>query len=141
MPACGSVSRQDGMACRRSSAQYRPTLVGALTSRMWRGAALIAIAVFAALPFRATAQEAGDRAEGRRLAGAFCSNCHVITPTTKAKGSNGVPTFAAVARRPSTTPASLRNSLLSPHPQISSMQATPDELRDLIAYILSLREK
>jgi hypothetical protein len=69
----------------------------------------------------------------------FCSTCHIITPATQATGSNGVPTFAAVARRPSTTPASLRASLLRPHPQISNMQATPEELRDLIAYILSLR--
>jgi hypothetical protein len=41
--------------------------------------------------------------------------------------------------RSSTTAASLRTSMLRPHPQISNMQATPEELRDLIAYILSLR--
>ena len=36
---------------------------------------------------------------------------------------------------------SLRASLLKPHPQIQNMRATPDELRDLTAYILSLRGK
>jgi mono/diheme cytochrome c family protein len=102
---------------------------------------MITAIILAALPLGAAAQETGDLAEGRHLAGMFCSNCHIITPTKQAVGSNRVPTFSAVANRPSTTPASLRNSMLRPHPQISNLQATPDELRDLIAYILSLRGK
>ncbi|HET6196552.1 MAG TPA: hypothetical protein VFE12_12380 [Acetobacteraceae bacterium] len=75
------------------------------------------------------------------MAGLWCSSCHIVTPSAQAVGKNGVPTFAAVARRPSTTPESLRASLLKPHPQIQNMRATPDELRDLTAYILSLRGK
>lgn len=112
-----------------------------LTARTWRRAAVITAIVLAALPFRVAAQETGDPVEGRHLAGEFCSNCHVITPTKQAVGNNHVPTFSSVANRPSTTPATLRKSMLRPHPQISNMQATPDEIRDLIAYILSLRGK
>jgi hypothetical protein len=56
----------------------------------------------------------------------WCNSCHVITPPTQPAGSNGVPTFSAVARRPPTTPTSLQTSVLRP-------------LRDLIARILSLR--
>src|SRR5579859_2522829 len=112
-----------------------------LTSRTRRRAAMITGIILAGLPLGAAAQETGDPADGRHLAGTFCSNCHIITPTKQAVGSNHVPTFSAVANRPSTTPASLRKSMLRPHPQISNLQATPDELRDLIAYILSLRGK
>ncbi len=112
-----------------------------LTARAWRRAAMITVIVLAALPFRVAAQETGDPVEGRHLAGMFCSNCHVIAPTKQTVGSNHVPTFSAVANRPSTTPDTLRKSLLRPHPQISNMQATPEELRNLIAYILSLRGK
>jgi mono/diheme cytochrome c family protein len=110
-----------------------------LTPRTWCRASVIAIIVLGVLPLPLAAQQTGDSAEGRRVAGMWCSTCHVVTPTAEAKGSNGVPTFAAVARRPSTTPDSLRASLLRPHPEIQNMHATPDELRDLIAYILSLR--
>ena len=115
--------------------------LGCLASQTGRRAAMIAVIVLAALPFRVAAQETGDPAEGRHLAGEFCSNCHIITPTKQAAGANHVPTFSAVANRPATTPATLRKSLLRPHPQISNMQATPDELRNLIAYIMSLRGK
>ena len=101
-------------------------------------AALIAAILLAVLPFPLAAQETGDPTEGRHLAGMWCSSCHIVTPTAQATGGNRVPTFAAVARRPSTTPTSLRASLLKPHPQIQNMHATPDELRDLIAYIMSL---
>jgi mono/diheme cytochrome c family protein len=100
---------------------------------------MMATVCLAALPFRLAAQENGDVTEGRHLAGMYCSSCHIITPSAQAAGSNRVPTFSAIARRPSTTPASLRGSLLRPHPAIANLQATPDELRDLIAFILSLR--
>ncbi|HME20512.1 MAG TPA: c-type cytochrome [Acetobacteraceae bacterium] len=103
-----------------------------------RRVALAAAIFLAVLPFPVAAQETGNVAEGRRLAGMWCSSCHVVTPTAQPTGSNHVPTFAAVARRPSTTPTSLRASLLKPHPEIQNMHATPYELRDLIAYIMSL---
>ena len=104
-----------------------------------RCAATIVAALLAALPFTVTAQETGDVTEGRHLAGTWCINCHIITPSAQAVGSNGVPTFAAIARRPSTTETSLRTSLLRPHPAIEDLHATPEELHDLSAYILSLR--
>ena len=110
-----------------------------LAPRTWRRAPMIVVAFLAALPFHLAAQENGDVAEGRHLAGVYCSSCHVITPSAQAVGSNHVPTFAAIARRPSTTPTSLRGSLLKPHPAIENLQPTPDELRDLVAFILSLR--
>jgi mono/diheme cytochrome c family protein len=106
-----------------------------------RRAAMIAAVCLAAVPFPLAAQDIGNVTEGRHLAGMWCSSCHVIVPATQATGSNGVPTFAAVAGRPSTTAASLRAFMLRPHPRISDVHATPDELHDLIAYILSLREK
>jgi mono/diheme cytochrome c family protein len=110
-----------------------------LTPRTRLHGAIFAAFFLAALPSPVAAQQTGDAAEGRRLAGTYCVSCHIITPTAQVAGNNGVPTFAEIARRPSTTPTSLRAFLLRPHPKISDMQATSDELRDLIAFILSLR--
>jgi mono/diheme cytochrome c family protein len=115
--------------------------LGFLLARTHRRAAIFAAVSLAALPCGLAAQETGNPTEGRHVAGLWCSSCHIVTPSAQAVGKNGVPTFAAVARRPSTTPESLRASLLKPHPQIQNMRATPDELRDLTAYILSLRGK
>ena len=102
-------------------------------------AAVISVIPLCVGPFPLAAQPTDDSAEGRRVAGMWCISCHVIAPTAEAKSDNGVPTFAAIARRPSTTPTSLRTSLLRPHPAIQNLHATPDEMRDLIAYIMSLR--
>lgn len=106
--------------------------------RTRRRVALIA-AILANLPFPLAAQEGGDVTEGRHVAAMWCSSCHIIGQTTRNTGANGVPTFASVARRPTTTPTWLRSSFLRPHPQIQNMRATPDEVRDLTAYIMSLR--
>jgi cytochrome c len=130
--ASGGYSRPIGAS---DLAMYQSRLV----PRTQRRAALVAVFFLGVLPFPLAAQETGNSAEGKHLAEMWCSSCHVITPTAAAKGRNGVPTFAAVARRPSTTPASLRTSFLRPHPEIQNMHATPDEIRDLTAYIMSLR--
>ncbi|MCW3475394.1 c-type cytochrome [Limobrevibacterium gyesilva] len=83
-------------------------------------------------------QETGDVAAGRRLAEASCSTCHIIGPTPQRVG-NDVPTFAAIARMPSTTPLALRAFLQTPHSRMPNLILKPGEIDDLIAYILSLR--
>jgi mono/diheme cytochrome c family protein len=73
------------------------------------------------------------------LAKTWCSTCHVVTPSAKTGTSTGVPTFAAVAALPSTTPISLRAFLQTPHARMPDLHLSRDETDDLIAYILSLR--
>jgi mono/diheme cytochrome c family protein len=92
-----------------------------------------------ASPFPVTAQEIGDIAVGERLAKTWCSTCHVVTSSAKTGTSTGVPTFAAVAALPSTTPISLRAFLQTPHARMPDLHLRRDETDDLIAYILSLR--
>jgi mono/diheme cytochrome c family protein len=96
-----------------------------------------------ALPPRyAVAQiEAGDPAEGHRLAQAWCSNCHLVNPQGQSRASDATPSFAAIARMPSTTSASLHAFLLTPHPPMPDFRLSRSELGDLTAYILSLRGK
>jgi mono/diheme cytochrome c family protein len=88
----------------------------------------------------AEAQEKGDPAAGQRLAERWCSGpCHVIGPASARGTSTGVPTFAAIARMPSTTPMSLRVFLQTPHAGMPDLHLSRDEIDDLAAYILSLR--
>ena len=89
--------------------------------------------------FPLTAQEIGDVAAGKRLAETWCSSCHVVAPSAQTGASTGVPTFAAVARMPSTTPISLRAFLQTPHARMPDLHLNRDETDNLIAYILTLR--
>jgi mono/diheme cytochrome c family protein len=100
---------------------------------------LLAAAILAASPFPLTAQEIGDVAAGGRLAETWCSSCHIVAPSANSGASTGVPTFAAVARMPSTTPMSLRAFLQTPHARMPDLHLSRDETDNLIAYILSLR--
>ena len=54
---------------------------------------------------------------------------------------NGVPTFAGIARRKSTTAMSLRVFLQSPHARMPDLHLSRDEIADVSAYILSLRSR
>jgi len=58
---------------------------------------------------------AGDPAEGRRLAKAWCASCHAIEPMQPALPGNIGPSWGAVARMPSTTSMALHAFLLTPH--------------------------
>lgn len=90
---------------------------------------------------QAGSQEIGDSIAGRQLAERWCSSCHVVGSSSEQGSSNGIPTFAAVARMKSTTPLSLRAFLLTPHARLPDLHLTRDEIDNLAAYILTLRRK
>ena len=81
-----------------------------------------------------------DPAEGRGLAAKLCSNCHVTdgngAPTPRAD----VPSFAAIANGPRTTPESLAAAIILPHPEMPGIALTRAEIRAVIAYVMSLRK-
>jgi mono/diheme cytochrome c family protein len=104
---------------------------------------LLAIAALAVLAGGgpASAQQIGDPVAGRRLAEMWCSNCHVIGPNAAGPGSDAVPTFPGIARMPSTTAMSLRAFLQTPHARMPDIQMSREQIDDVIAYILSLRDR
>jgi mono/diheme cytochrome c family protein len=80
----------------------------------------------------------GDSVRGRHLALAWCSNCHALDGEIRRSGDT--PDFTAIARKPSTSAASLRAFLQTAHAGMPDWQLTRDEIEDLIAYILSLKK-
>jgi cytochrome c len=87
---------------------------------------------------RGAAAPSDSTAEGRRLAEAWCKNCHAIDAT--AGGASGTaPDFAAVANQPSTTALALRVFLQSNHRSMPNLILTPGQSDDLVSYILSLK--
>ena len=91
-------------------------------------------------PALVAAQETGDIPAGRRLAETWCSACHVVGPSQQRGTSNGAPTFAAIARMKSTTSLSLHAFLQTPHDRMPDLNLSRDEIDNLVAYILNLRQ-
>src|SRR5271170_6770898 len=77
--------------------------------------------------------------EGRRPRRTLVHGCNVVERVPPTAAANGVPSFVAIAARPSTTAASLNWFLSSPHAQMGDFSLSPEERQALVDYILSLR--
>ncbi len=82
---------------------------------------------------------AGDADAGKALAQRWCGNCHMVEPSQVSASATGVPTFAGIARMPSTTEVSLRVFFQSPHQRMPDLHLSNGEMSDVIEYILSLK--
>jgi mono/diheme cytochrome c family protein len=91
----------------------------------------------------ATAQslEKLDAANGERLARKLCVNCHQVAPDSTDPVLADVPGFREVANRAGMTRAQVEVFVLNPHPPMPQVQLTREELSDISAYIMSLREE
>lgn len=107
---------------------------------MWRTMTRAVVLAAVAGGGTALAQTIGDPAAGRRLAEAWCMECHAIGLKT-VDGVRPGPDFAAIARRPKTTPLSLNVFLRSNHDNMPNLILRRDEADDIVAYILTLKEQ
>jgi mono/diheme cytochrome c family protein len=80
----------------------------------------------------------GDAGKGQKLVAADFSGCHAVDRPTKP--NQKAPSLTSVADMPSTTSMSLHAFLLTPHPSMPNYRLTPEEIDDVVTYILSLRE-
>ena len=95
----------------------------------------------AATAWNATAQE-GDVAAGRAFAHETCISCHVVEPTKSSPRLVVVgPNFQDVANTKGMTATALRVFLTTSHPKMPNLMLTPEQITDVTAYILSLREQ
>jgi cytochrome c len=93
-------------------------------------------------PFPPLAQplDIGSIASGRQVAATICANCHEISPTNYPTTVIG-PKFNDIANLPSTTALSLKVFLRSSHNLMPNFIVSNDDTDDVIAYILSLKQK
>ncbi|MBN9507656.1 MAG: cytochrome c [Alphaproteobacteria bacterium] len=83
--------------------------------------------------------EAAKIAAGAELAKRHCTSCHVIGPA-QTHGTDQAPTWREIAARPTTTPEFLRGFLSHPHGGMPPLTLANEQIDDLAAYILSLRQ-
>ena len=91
-----------------------------------------------------TAARAGapmpDVAAGRRLAHALCVTCHVVDRGKPASTLTPAPPFPWIAKRPGATETSVTVWLSTSHPRMPNIMLSDAEIRQLSAYIISLRK-
>jgi mono/diheme cytochrome c family protein len=101
----------------------------------------VALAVaLSAIAFIAKAQD-GDIAAGHAFARAACKACHIVEAEEDSSRMIVIgPAFRNIANTPGMTATALRVFLTSSHPNMPNLILTPEEIADVTAYILSLRD-
>jgi mono/diheme cytochrome c family protein len=111
----------------------RGTTAAQRTRRVMLAAALAVTAV------NAHAQD-GNGAAGHAFAREACNACHVVDAEQRAPRHIIIgPAFRDIANTSGITATALRAFLMSSHPKMPNLILTPEEMADVIAYILSLR--
>ena len=83
--------------------------------------------------------QGGDPVAGRALAGHICAECHLIDGTHSRSLPRG-PTFKDLAERRGNSTERIRRFLRKPHGEMPEIPLKPNEIEDLVSYILALGE-
>ena len=81
-----------------------------------------------------------DPLAGKNLAEKWCVECHGIR-ADRLSPNLAAPTFPELAAEPSITEYSLRALLRSPHQTMPHITFTPDQMDNIIEYIMSLKPR
>jgi mono/diheme cytochrome c family protein len=88
----------------------------------------------------AQAQQSGNAERGLELAREICSECHLVDKAAGRSTNPDAPTFETVAKTPGLTGAALTVALRTSHPTMPNIVIKEDDSRDIVAYILSLKD-
>ena len=96
------------------------------------------LAVAISMAMAALNGASADAVAGQELAEKWCAECHGVRAGRL--GPNlSAPTFPELAAEPSITEYSLRALLRAPHETMPQITFTPDQLDDIVGYIMSLK--
>jgi mono/diheme cytochrome c family protein len=104
---------------------------------------LIVSAIFSILGMVAAsqAQDIGDVQQGRQLALDVCGSCHAVRAGATQSPLATAPSFEEIAHMPGMTEAAVAVWLTAQsHPTMPNLILSPQQVRDLSAYLLSLRD-
>jgi mono/diheme cytochrome c family protein len=104
-----------------------------------RALALLVLAFFALGGAVAHAQEVGDAEAGHEFARSLCATCHAVDGDQAASPHPNAPSFRRIATEPGMTATALFVILQNPHREMPDLILKPEEMRNVIAYILTLK--
>jgi len=83
-----------------------------------------------------------DAKAGQEVAEKLCTSCHMVgRQPASASVLADVPSFVAIANKPGQSAESIAGRIVVPHPPMPQIHLSRNEIADLAAYILSLREQ
>jgi len=87
------------------------------------------------------AQDIGDVKQGRQLALDVCASCHAVRAGATQSPLATAPSFEEIAHTPGMTEAALAVWLTAQsHPTMPNLILSPQQVRNVSAYLLSLRD-
>ena len=98
----------------------------------------IALAVVVASSQCCFAAPTGSPENGKVLAARWCASCHIVS-TDQASATTEAPPFETIAKGSSGKVENLEVFLSAPHAPMPPLDLSRTEIRDLIAYITSLK--
>jgi mono/diheme cytochrome c family protein len=107
--------------------------------RIGRLTGLICVIVSLLLGGEAWTQEASYREAGLALARRICSECHAVERKPVPSPNSAAPRFETIANVPGMTAIALSVALQRSHQTMPNINLNANELRDIVAYILSLQ--
>jgi mono/diheme cytochrome c family protein len=140
-PPAAGWSTADGIATTKAGAILSSRLVRRARLSRRPLLQLLHLAAAIVLLTAGDARAAADRTDvtvGQELSRAWCSECHQVEPGRILGPYSNVPSFTEIAGQSSSTAASIRAFLATPHPTMPNLKLTPAETDEIVAYILSL---
>jgi mono/diheme cytochrome c family protein len=89
----------------------------------------------------ANAQNIGTPEAGLALARSNCAECHAVAPKELGSSDATAPSFHRIANVPGMTETALYVALQTSHRTMPNIRLEPDEMRNVVAYILSLKRQ
>ncbi len=100
--------------------------------------ALMAVLACAMGPVQA--QSVGDPMKGAAVARQVCAECHAVERGQRQSPNAQAPAFEAIAKMPGMTSIALTAALRTSHRVMPNIVLNDDELRNVVAYFLSLKQ-
>ena len=98
-----------------------------------------AFSIFGIVP-ASRAQDIGDVQQGRQFAIDVCASCHAVRAGQTQSPLATAPSFEEIAHMPGMTAAALTFWLTAQsHPTMPNLILSPQQVRNVSAYVLSLR--
>jgi mono/diheme cytochrome c family protein len=88
----------------------------------------------------APAAASGDPIVGKALAEGWCAGCHIVS-AEQTSSLRDAPSFPEIANRAESDYAVLEGMIADPHPSMLDFNLNREQIRDLLAYIDSLRAR
>jgi mono/diheme cytochrome c family protein len=102
---------------------------------------IVALAAFfvSVTPGLVRAQDVSERLKGASFAQQICAECHAVQAGQPRSPNGQAPTFETVAKTPGMTAIALTAILRTSHRNMPNIILADDDLRNVIAYILTLK--